>query len=331
MTSNATHKHLFYTEMAKLLEAGFDIRKAAAVLIDTRLPPAQAALLKDLNQGLDAGQSITAAFSKDPKAITELERNIIGAGERGGKLAPAFQHLADYFGMLASTRREAVKSLIYPVIVLHMGIIIGSVPEALMKGDQSAGKILGGLLVTLLIVYAVAFVVVIGIRAVLKMAPENAGIDRLLNRIPWVGKARRNLAMARFCKVYHSCVLAGISMSETTQLAADASHSGVIREAGAKLVKVAKAGAALGPQFMADEAFPKAFARSYSTGEEAGTLDKDLASWSKLFQDAAESSARTVSVMVPKVLYFLILMFVAWKTVGFYTENLDHTLKQFDE
>ncbi|MES2921192.1 MAG: type II secretion system F family protein [Verrucomicrobiota bacterium] len=330
MTSNATHKHLFYLEMAKLLEAGFDIRKAAAVLIDTQLPAPQAALLKDLNHGLDAGQSITAAFSKDPEAISELERNIIGAGERGGKLAPAFQHLADYFGMLASTRREAVKSLIYPIIVLHMGIIIGCVPAALIKGDQSAGKILGSLLVTLLIVYAVAFVIVMAVRAVLKMAPENAGIDRLLNRLPWVGKARKNLAMARFCKVYHSCVLAGISMSETVQLAADASHSGVIREAGAKLVKVAKAGTALGPQFMADEAFPKTFARSYSTGEEAGTLDKDLASWSKLFQDAAESSSRTVSVMVPKVLYFLVLGFVAWKIVEFYG-GYYNTLEQIGE
>lgn len=330
MTSNATHKHLFYSEMAKLLEAGFDIRKAAAVLTDTRLPSAQAALLKDLNHGLDAGQSITAAFSKDPKAITELERNIIGAGERGGKLAPAFQHLADYFGMLASTRREAVKSLIYPVIVLHMGIVISSVPAALMKGDESIGKILGGLLVTLLIVYAVAFVIVMVIRVVLKVAPENAGVDGVLNRIPWIGKARKNLAMARFCKVYHSCVLAGISMSETAQLAADASHSGMIRQAGNKLVKVAKSGAALGPQFLADDAFPKAFARSYSTGEEAGTLDKDLDSWSKLFQDAAESSAKTVSVMVPKVLYFLILMFVAWKIVGFFGGYYD-TLEQIGE
>lgn len=318
MTANATDKHLFYSEMAKLLEAGFDIRKAAAVLMDTQLPPSQAALLKDLNHGLEAGQSITAAFGKDPAAVSELERNIIGAGERGGKLAPSFQHLADYFGMLASVRREAVKSMIYPIVVLHMGIIIGSVPAALMKGDKSAGEIIGSLLVTLLIVYAAAFVVFLIVRAVLNRAPETPGVDRLINRIPWVGNARRNLAMARFCKVYHSCVLAGISMNETAQLASDASHSGVIREAGVKLVKAAKAGAALGPQFMADEAFPKAFARSYSTGEEAGTLDTDLARWSKVFQDNAESSAKTVSVMLPKVLYFLILGFVAWKIIGFY-------------
>lgn len=330
MSSNATHKQIFYTEMAKLLEAGFDIRKASAVLMDMQLPASQAAILRNLNHGLEAGQSITAAFSKDSKAISELERNIIGAGERGGKLAPAFQHLADYFGMLASTRREAVKALIYPIIVLHMGILIGVVPTALMQGTQTTGEILGSLAITLLIVYAVAVVIVLVIRAVLKLAPENAGIDRLVNRIPWVGTARRNLAMARFCKVYHSCVLAGISMSETVQLASDASHSGVIRLAGVRLVKGAKSGNPLGPQFMADSAFPKTFSRSYSTGEEAGTLDKDLFVWSKLFQDDAESSAKTVAVMLPKVMYFLILGFVAWKIVGFYG-NYYSTLEQIVE
>lgn len=318
MKSSASHKHLFYTEIAKLLEAGFDIRKAAAVLMDTRLPPAQAALLKNLNRGLEAGQSIAAAFGHDAKAITELERGIIGAGERGGKLAPAFQHLADYFGMLASARREAVKSMIYPIVVLHLGIFIGIVPGALMKGEMTGGQILGNLVTTLLLVYAAGTAVFLGIRSVLKMAPQNAGIDRLINRVPWVGNARRNLAMARFCRVYHSCVLAGIPMIETVRLASDASQSGMIRAAGRRLAEVAKAGGALGPRFLADDAFPKTFARSYATGEEAGTLDKDLARWSKLFQDDAESSARTLSVMMPKVLYFLILGFVAWKITGFY-------------
>ncbi len=318
MTANASHKHLFYSEMAKLLEAGFDIRKAAGVLLDSQLPPAQALLLKDLNHGLEAGLTIAAAFSKDTKAITDLERHIIGAGERGGKLAPAFQHLADYFGMLASARREALKSMIYPLIVLHLGIFIGIVPAALMEGKLTVTQILGSLVVTLIIVYAAAVTLFIGIRAVLAMAPEHAGIDRLINRIPWVGKARRNMAMARFCKVYHSCLLAGMSMGETVALASGAAQSGVTREAGARIAQVAQSCHALGPAFMADDAFPKAFARSYLTGEEAGTLDKDLARWSKLFQDDAESSAKTLSVMIPKVLYFFILGFVAWKIVGFY-------------
>jgi type IV pilus assembly protein PilC len=331
MTSNSTHKHLFYSEMAKLLEAGFDIRKAAAVLMDTQLPPAQAALLKNLNAGLEVGESIASSLGQDTSAITELERNIIGAGERGGKLAAAFQHLADYFGMIASAYREAVRSMIYPLVVLHLGIVIGTVPTALIKGDQSVATIAAEFLVTLLIVYVVGFILCAAIRAVLQMAPENPRIDRQINRIPWIGAARRNLAMARFCKVYHSCLLAGISMGETVQLSSHASQSGVIRAAGTGLVKAVKAGEALGPHLMANDAFPKAFARSYTTGEEAGTLDTDLARWSKKFQDDAESSARTASMMVPKVLYVFILGFVAWKVVGFFNDYYTHTFQQFDD
>jgi type IV pilus assembly protein PilC len=319
MTSRATHKHLFYAEMAKLLEAGFDIRKAATVLTNTKIPAAQVAFLKDLQPGLDAGLSITASLAKDPGSISELERNIIDAGERGGKLGPAFQHLADYFGMVASSRESVVRGMLYPLVILHIGIIIAVVPTALMQGTKSVAEILGELLITLLTVYVVGFVLFLGIRAILKMAPENAGVDRLVNRLPWIGKARRNLAMARFCKVYHACLLAGIAMTETVQLSSEATRSGALREAGAGLLSVAKDGQALGPQFISSGAFPAAFARSYATGEEAGTLDKDLAIWANLFQMDAETSVRMASVALPKVFYFLILAFVAWRIVGFFS------------
>lgn len=319
MTSRATHKHLFYAEMAKLLEAGFDIRKAATVLTNTKIPAAQAAFLKDLQPGLDAGLSITAALAKDPGSISELERNIIDAGERGGKLGTAFQHLADYFGMVASSRAAVVRGMIYPLVMLHIGIVIAVVPSALMQGTKGVAEILGELSLTLLAVYAVGFVLYLAVRAILKMAPENAGVDRLVNRIPWIGKARRNLAMARFCKVYHACLLASIPMIETVRFSSEATRSGALREAGMGLLTAAKSGEALGPQFISSGAFPAAFARSYATGEEAGTLDKDLANWANLFQTDAEISVRAASVAIPKVLYFLILAFVAWRIVGFYS------------
>ena len=304
--------------MAKLLEAGFDIRKAAAVLIDTKLPAAQAALLKDLNQGLAAGGSIASSFGKDTRVITELERTLIGAGERGGKLAPAFQHLADYFGMIAATRRQILMSMIYPLVILHLGIFIAIVPTALMRGEQSLWQIAGNLLLLLTFVYLVGFLLVTGTRKLLRLTPENLGIDRLFNRIPWLGNVRVNLAMARFCKVYHSCLLAGISMVETVKCSIAAAQSAVIQNASLGLAHAAQAGTALGPELIAANAFPKAFARSYTTGEEAGTLDMDLARWSKKFQADAETAAKLAAIMVPKLLYLGILVFVGWQIVSFF-------------
>jgi len=330
MTPGSKEKHLFYLELAKLLQAGFNIRRAAAVLMDMRLPAAQVALLQKVTHGLEAGQTITSAFSEDETTITEIERSIIRAGERSGKLGVAFQHLADYHAMLASARQAVIRGMIYPIVVLHMAIFLATVPMALLKGGKSIVQVLGGFGLALLATYVVVFFLILAVKAVMNATPDHAGIDRLVNRLPWIGKARTNMAMARFCKVYHSCLLAGISMDETNQLACAASRSGSIREAGAKVVAAAKAGEELGPRFMAEDAFPEAFARSYSTGEEAGTLDTDLARWAKWFQDEAESAVRQAATMVPKVLYFMILAFAAWKIVTFVLDYYS-MLDQFTE
>ena len=319
MTPGPASKHLFYLEMAKLLGAGFDIRKAAGVMENTGLPAAQVLLLKELNDGLESGESITDAFSGDTRAISGLERSMIAAGERGGKLAPAFQHLADYFAMVASVRREIVKGLIYPLIVLHLGIFIGSIPLSLTGESPTAAQVAGGFATSLLILYICAAVLFVLGRIVVKKSSHSPALDHALNRIPWIGSARRNLAMARFCKVYHACLLASISMVETVRVSAESSQAAMIRQAGKRIAAVAEEGNPLGPQFIAQPAFPSEFSRSYATGEEAGTLDTDMGIWARKFQEAAESAMKMASVMVPKVLYFFIMAYVAWKIISFFT------------
>jgi type II secretory pathway component PulF len=317
MNSNPAQKHLFYTEMAKLLEAGFGIRQAIGVILETRPPANQVAMLRKTDSGLAEGKSIVAAFGESSGAITDLERSIIGAGERGGRLAQAFQHLADYFDLLATSRRDAIQSMIYPLVLLHLGVVIAVVPTALMAGESGA-KILGSLLIALVALYFGLLVAFLIIRAILRAAPKNAGVDSALNRIPVIGKARRSMAMARFTKVYHTGLLAGLTMSETVSSSVAAAHSGLIHQAGRALSERAREGGALGPVFVANDAFPPAFARSYATAEEAGGLDKDLDRWSKVFQDDAARSAKLLAVAIPKVCYFLILIFVAWKILEFW-------------
>jgi len=319
MTPGPASKQQFYMEMAKLLGAGFDIRKAAGVMKSNRLPAAQMLLLRDLKEGLDAGESIADAFSRDGGAVSGLERSMIAAGERGGKLAPAFQHLADYFGMVASARREMVKGMIYPMIVLHLGVLIGTIPLSITGEAPTAGKVAGNFAVSLLVLYLGAAVLFFLGRMVLKMAPDSPKLDAAIHRIPWIGKARKHMAMARFCKVYHACLLAGISMVETVRVSADSSQSGELRRAGRRVAAVAKEGNSLGPAFMDEAAFPADFSRSYAIGEEAGTLDTDMGNWARLFQKKAEGAMKTAAEMVPKVLYFCIMAFVAWKIIGFFT------------
>jgi type IV pilus assembly protein PilC len=322
MIPSATHKHAFYAELAKLVEAGFGIREAGKILQDTQLPGPQQRLLELMQSGLEAGKTIADSFSSDPVLVSDLERSIIGAGERGGRLAPAFQHLSDYFQLLATARSEALRSMIYPVVLLHLGIILGGVSGALTEGE-STGSILTGIAITLSLVYGIGGVVVMGSRSLLKAARTHAVVDGFLNRIPLLGKARRDLALARFTKVYHTCLLAGLSMQETAATATAAAQSGMISEAGKQLAATLKSGGKLGPVFITSRAFPKAFARSYSTAEESGMLDKDLARWADLFQLDAVRGAKRVTATIPKLFYAIVVIFIVWKILGFYQHYYD--------
>lgn len=328
MIPKAYQKHLFYAEMAKLLEAGFGIREAADVLSENDLPKVQLALLEELRQGLKDGKSIADSLGGNRAIVSDLERSIMVAGEQGGRMPPAMQHLADYFGMLASARSEALKSLVHPILVLHIGVFIGTVPTAMVTGGKSMAQCAGSFFSTLLIVYALAFLLFLGIRALLHAARSNPGIDRAIRRIPLLGKTRNQMAMAGFCKVYHTCLLAGLPMRETVERAADASQSGMIRDAAKRLQKTLAEGNPLGPRMITEPAFPKAFARSYATGEAAGTLDKDLSNWSNIFQIDTENGIKTLAAVIPRILYLLILGFVAWRIIGFFNDYYGSLLKE---
>lgn len=317
MSFSAAQKHLFYTEIAKLLEAGFGIRAAGRVMQDTRVPGGQKALLEVMERELEAGKSITEAFANDPKAISGMELSIIGAGERGGRLAPAFQHLADYFEMLAKARREAMVSMAYPAFMLHLGLFVSFLVKY-FQGEHTGMEMLVRFGLTLAGVYGAIFLGWLAVKAVYAAAAENAALDSLLQRIPLIGGARRAMVMARFTKVYHTALLAGLPMRETAEMAGEASRSGRVRQATRMMTEALKNGGSLGPVFIASGAFPSAFARSYATAEESGSVDKDLERWGKVYQEDAARSAKLMSSVLPKLAYFLILLYVAWVIISFW-------------
>lgn len=312
-------KHLFYSEFAKLINAGFDIRKAVEILSQTHLPRRQKGILGGIRKRLGEGRSIAASFKLDPKLVGELELELISAGERGGVLGTAMQHLAEYFGMLAWARREVMKGLVYQFIVLHLAVFVFVVPMRSISHQKSFGALLVDFIWVLAGLYVVCALGATGCMFFWRKADKVAWMDYLIRRIPWVGKARRMFALSRFCRVYHSSLLAGLPMREVVRVATNAAQSGKLLEAGRRIEEVTKSGQPLGPQFVKEKVFPKAFSQSYYTGEEAGTLDRDLESWARRYQEAAEGAVRSASVYVPKVIYCGMLLLVAWQIISFFS------------
>ena len=329
MASVFEDKHLFYAELAKLTQAGFGIPEALKAMAATGTPIRQSAWLDQIETGLNKGRSIAQAFSSLYEDESGVEQSILHAGERSGRLAPALQHLADYFGMLSLARKQSLQALIYPALLLHLGMVAAVFPKGWMQG-KATGEMLGTFGMVVLCIYAVVAGLAWVCINLLKQARFHPQTDALLNRIPIVRAARRNLAMARFTKVHHACTLAGICIIETVEIAAQASQSAVIVKAAIRLTEAAKNRTELGPVLIASPAFPKAFARSYATAEQSGMLDRDLESWATVFQNDAERTIRIAASAIPKFFYAIVVAYVVWQIVGFYlgyVESLDRIVE----
>lgn len=307
-------KAALYRELAKLTEADFHLDRSLSLLIGQNPSAEKRAYLEGMKRGLEAGQSIAESITKNNGALVGgLETSLIEAGERSGKMAGAFNHLARYFAAMDGAARQARGALIYPLILVHMAILLPELPAFItaQEDDHPARRIVIALVILwLLILGGCAAWSRLSSRAV-----ESVSVDRWLNRVPFMGATRRHWAMARFTQVAHACLLAAISMSETLRIAGRAAQSALIRRASEDASEQIIAGHRLAESMAETGAFATDFIHAIATAEEVGKLDEELARWTAAETMLANEAIERASQWLPKIGYVLVVGFVAYRII----------------
>jgi len=305
------HRALLHREIARLLEAGFPIDKAATTLLARDPDAPRRRMLEALRDGLAGGRTI--AGSLEP-VCSPMEHSLLEASEKGGRIADGFSYLADFFTLRARTRSQAIGGLIYPVLVLHLAIV----PAALMINFGKDLKLFFptalGLLVVLYLLLGAGFVAVRSLQARGQRDPTT---DALLRRLPVVGTWRRAESLSRFAKVLEISLLAGRLPSEAVMLAATAADSALVRTAADRIAAEAVAGHPLGPSMAGDPAFPIEFADSMTSAEIAGSMEIEAGRWATYFQTEANQAAQQVATWLPRIIYGVAVVVVIAVAVKF--------------
>jgi type II secretory pathway component PulF len=301
-------KHLLYSELAKLTGAGFPIDKAADTLLNQHASGSAATFARGIKDGLARGTKIHEAIRETPLDISELELSVIESAEQGGKLEDGFDHLADYFKLLQTTRRQMFKNALYPIAMVHAAIPLFAIASSVLSGES----FLKILLFRFAFVYAVGVVLFIVARMLLKAGQQSETVDRFLTSIPVIGKARRALALTRFCKVFHIHLLSGGNISDAVEMAGTAAQSAAVKGSALRMVPAIKGGNTLGPQMLESRIFPKDFAHAVHSAEEAGELDTEMSRWAGYMHSTAVTSMENVGEWLPRIFYVLIMAFVTY-------------------
>jgi type II secretory pathway component PulF len=304
-----------YHQFSQLINAGIGLLQVLETL--RRNPPARSfraplsRWLDQLNQGATFGEALQSGSPWLPS----FDLALLQAGEKSGRLPACFKLLGDYYQERARLLREMLSRLMYPVFLFHFAIFI--MPIAQLFAAGGIGVYLKQTVGVLLPLYALVFLMAYAAQG--KHGERWRGLlEKIVRGIPILGRARRELALARLAAALEALLNAGVNMIEAWELAASASGSPALRRTVWKWRPRLQAGETPAEALRRSRPFPELFANMYHTGEISGQLDETLHRLHVLYQDSAAQKFRALAEWTPRLVYLAVALMIARWIVSFY-------------
>lgn len=307
-----------YHQLHSLLQAGIGLLPGLEMLSRRAPEVSLRPRFHQLVLALREGSSFTEALRRSGRWLPAFDIALLDAGERSGRLPECLKMLALHYEQRAQLMRLLIGMVAYPVLLVHLALLI--FPVSALQDLVLRGNILGFFVAKLAVLVPAYAVVFMGSFLISAERSEGlrSALERVLHRLPLIGKARRSLALARLSAALEALINAGVNIIESWGMAADASGSPALRRSIRAAVPKWQQGATPGETVSADDTFPSFFASSYATGEVSGRLDESLRRLNAHYQDEASRLSRASIIAVASTLVFSVMLVIAWQVIAFY-------------
>jgi type II secretory pathway component PulF len=320
------------TQLSTALRAGLPLLSGLELLRKQHHKQAVKELLGELVDAVSAGQSLSEAMAKHPRAFSPLYLSMVRVGETGGMLEQTTSQLADML-----TREEKIKTNMknasaYPIFVLCLGLISVTIVITVILP-----KILGTLgadltvlpLPTRILMAASSFIkalftsflgwivlagIVVGIYHLLKWAKTTGRLqcDTFKLRVPILGSVLRSIAVGRFARTLGALTMGGVTILEALGVVRDTLGNELLgREIDIVADKVKK-GEPLAEPLEASGYFPPLLVQIVAVGEQTGKLDELLLNAADTFDSEADSAINKFMSIFPAILILLLALVIGF-------------------
>ena len=234
------------------------------------------------------GLRLSDAMARQGKAFPPLYRAMVAAGEGTGALPDILERLADLLEREQQVRGKLITALVYPasLAVVAVAVVIALmafvVPKVVEQFD-SMGRTLPvltrvviavsdamaawGLPMLVVLVLAAA-----GFMRALRQPAFRLRFDRLLLRLPVLGRLIRDIHAARLARTLSIMVNSGLPLMEGLAITARTVHNRVLRAATDTMVASIREGGSLSAAMRRAGVFPPTLLYMASSGENSGRL-----------------------------------------------------------
>ncbi|MDE2399787.1 MAG: type II secretion system F family protein [Patescibacteria group bacterium] len=327
----------FVKRLSFLIKAGIPMRESLVMIREQTRKKGYALILDTVIDNVSNGQNLSTSLARFKNTFGEFAINIIGFGEQSGILSENLEYIADELKKRQALRKKIISASVYPIIVTiaTIGIVaflmvflfpkILPIFASLHYDLPLSTRIVIALsnfithwgLITLvfLIVFLVAFIITLK-----KNKRVAFQFDRVLLKLPIVGKIIQDYNVANFTRTMGLLLRGGITMGEALPISAKTTANLLYQKEFKALAQVVNRGQKISTHLAKSrDLFPDIVVQIISVGEHSGNLSNSLMYLSEMYEAEIDDFTKNLSSMVEPILMIIMGILVGFIAVSIIT------------
>ncbi len=308
----------FTQQLATLLEAGMELDRSLAILLDLTDNQRFRSILRGVLADIQAGSSFADSLAKHPRLFSRLYVNMVKAGEASGVLEVILSRLAGFMERSKTIRDEITSALIYPILLLLVGggavvvmmnFVIPRFAQIFADTKQLMPLPTRMLLAisTFTTGYWWVFVGLIifgwvGLRAYLQTEQGKMQWDQWKLALPLLGGLIQEIEVSRFARTFGTLLQSGVPVLAAVSIVKETVTNRVIAGAMSRLQEGVKRGEGISGPLRATGAFPSFSIHMARVGEETGKLEEMLIKVADTYDDRVRRTVKRLTSLLEPVL-----------------------------
>jgi type IV pilus assembly protein PilC len=313
----------FSRQMATMISAGVPLVQSFEITLKGLENPTMTKLISAIKQSVEAGRSLSEALAQHPRYFDDLYCSLVASGENSGSLEEMLNRIALYKEKSESIKKKIKKALFYPTAVILVAIIVTAillikvVPQfetmfaefgsELPAFTQFVVNLSKSVQSTWYLYLAVGVGTVFGIKRLQQTSKKfKHGVDRMMLKLPVVGKILEKACIARFARTLSTTFAAGVPLVEALDSVAGACGNQLFADATLRIKEEVTTGTQMQIAMRNTNVFPNMVVQLTAIGEEAGSLDAMLAKVADIYEEEVDLAIDSLSSLLePMIMAFL--------------------------
>jgi type II secretion system protein F len=315
----STNEVLAFTQqLATLLEAGMELDRSLAILLDLTDNPRFRTILRNILADIQGGSSFADSLAKYPRLFSRLYVSMVKAGEASGVLEVILSRLSGFLERSKAVRDEVTSALIYPLLLLMVGggavvVMMNFVIPRFAQIFADTKQIMPLPTRILLAIsgfttsywWVIVGLIVVGwivLRAYVQTEQGRLRWDEGKLSLPLLGGLIQEIEVSRFARTFGTLLHSGVPVLAAVSIVRETITNRVIAGAMSRLHEGVKRGEGISGPLRATGAFPSFSIHMAKVGEETGKLEEMLMKVADTYDDRVRRTVKRLTSLLEPIL-----------------------------